>query len=132
MKDSLQNPQALLNLFYPGSFPDPLRLPSEEESVPEKSPTPPEPKPLPETLDLAAMEKRIIAAVTGRKSEKRKVEQPFIRRKEAIGLLGSRSTLEKCERAGWITASTRQHRLVLYPRDQVMAAFLRLRGGEYP
>jgi excisionase family DNA binding protein len=38
--DLLQNPQALLNLFYPGSFPDPLRLANEQEPAPD-----PEPKP---------------------------------------------------------------------------------------
>jgi hypothetical protein len=59
--DPLQDPQTLLNLFYPGSFPDPLRLPIEEESVPEKRNPAPEPKPLPQTLDLAAMKKRIVA-----------------------------------------------------------------------
>ena len=38
--DPLQNPQALLNLFYPGSFPDPLRLANEQKPAPD-----PEPKP---------------------------------------------------------------------------------------
>jgi excisionase family DNA binding protein len=36
--DPLQNPQALLNLFYPGSFPDPLRLPNEQEPAPDPVP----------------------------------------------------------------------------------------------
>ena len=39
-RDPLQNPQALLNLFYPGSFPDPLHLPNEQKPALD-----PEPKP---------------------------------------------------------------------------------------
>jgi hypothetical protein len=38
--DPLQNPQNLLNLFYPGSFPDPLRLPNEQEPAPAPQPKP--------------------------------------------------------------------------------------------
>jgi excisionase family DNA binding protein len=41
-RDPLQNPSALLNLFYPGSFPDPLRLPLEEEPAPAPGPKSPE------------------------------------------------------------------------------------------
>src|ERR1700676_5621977 len=37
-RDPLQNPQALLNLFYPGSFPDPLHLPNEQEPAPDPVP----------------------------------------------------------------------------------------------
>jgi excisionase family DNA binding protein len=46
-RDPLQDPRALLNIFYPGSFPDPLRLP-EEEPVPTRAPSTP-----PESYDLA-------------------------------------------------------------------------------
>ena len=37
-KDPLQDPRALLNLFYPGSFADPLRLPVEQEPAPAPAP----------------------------------------------------------------------------------------------
>lgn len=44
--DPLQDPRALLNLFYPGSFPDPLLLPVEPEIT---APAPSQP---PESFDL--------------------------------------------------------------------------------
>ncbi len=59
-------------------------------------------------------------------------QSPFLRRTEAIKFLKTRSVLEACERAGWITASTRQPRLVLYKRVEVMAAVWRINQGEYP
>src|ERR1700730_8931220 len=81
---------------------------------------PGEPKTAPAPLgspDLAAMERRIIAAIIGRKPNKKpETQSPFVKRKEAIALLKTRSTLEACERAGWLKASTRQRLLVLYPR----------------
>jgi excisionase family DNA binding protein len=40
-RDPLQDPKALLNLFYPGSFPAPLRLPIEQEPAPAPEPKPP-------------------------------------------------------------------------------------------
>jgi hypothetical protein len=126
--DPLQDPRALLNLFYPGSFPDPLRLPIEEESVPKKRNPAPEPNPLPESLDLAGMEKRIVA-LEKRKSD---TKSPFLKRKEAIELLKTRSTLERCERAGWLKASARQPRFVLYLREQVLACVWRISQGEFP
>ena len=81
---------------------------------------------------LAAMEQRILAAVANRKPDKPKMVSPFLRKKEAIELLKTRATLEACERAGWLTASTRRARLVLYPREQVLACVYRLSQGEYP
>jgi hypothetical protein len=45
---------------------------------------------------------------------------------EAIRLLKTRSLLERCERAGWIKATTRQAPLVLYMRAEVMAAVYRI------
>jgi hypothetical protein len=76
---------------------------------------------------LSALEKRIA------KMEKRKPEtSPFLRRTEAIRLLKTRSLLERCEKAGWIKATTRQPRLVLYLREQVMACVWRISQGEYP
>lgn len=82
---------------------------------------------------LAAMERRILAAVVGRKpNQKAEIQSPFLKRKEAVQLLKTRSTLEACERAGWLKAMTRQKRLVLYRRTDVMACVYRLSQGEYP
>ena len=85
------------------------------------------------TSHLAQMEQRLMTAIqksqTVRKSD---IQCPFLRRKEAIELLGTRSTLERCEKAGWITAVTRRARLVQYKREEVLAAVYRLSQGEYP
>jgi hypothetical protein len=105
-RDPLQDPRALLKLIYPGSFADLLRLPIEEE--PEQKT---KPEKAPKKVDL-----------TG----------PFLKRKEAIQLLKTRSTLERCEKAGWLIAVTRQPRLVLYKRQDVMACVYRISQGEYP
>jgi hypothetical protein len=82
---------------------------------------------------IAQMEQRLMIAIqksqTVRKSD---IQCPFLRRKEAIKLLGTRSTLEWCEKAGWITAVTRRARLVQYKREEVLAAVYRLSQGEYP
>jgi hypothetical protein len=85
------------------------------------------------TSQLALMEKRLMAAI--HKSQavgKSDIRCPFLRRKEAIELLGTRSTLERCEKAGWITATTRRARLVQYKREEVLAAVYRISQGEYP
>jgi hypothetical protein len=121
-----QNPRALLNLFYPGSFRDPLSLPLEEKSVSElKSP--------PESIDLAAMERRIIATISGRKPKKKPEPQsPFFKRQEVISLLKTRSVLERCEGAGWLEACVREGRTVLYLRESVLACIYRISQGEYP
>ncbi len=87
------------------------------------------PGPIQESQDLAAMEKRIIAALTGRKPE---AQSPFLKRKEALQLLKTRSTLERCEKAGWLKATTRRRRLVLYRRIDVLACVHRISQGEYP
>jgi hypothetical protein len=115
-----QNPRALLNQFFPGSFRNPLSLPLDEERI-----APPE-------LDLAAMERRIIAAIDGRKPGKPEPQSPFLKRKEAIQLLKTRSVLEACEKTGWLSATTRQARLVLYKRIEVMACVYRISQGEFP
>jgi hypothetical protein len=83
---------------------------------------------------FAAMERRILAAVAGRGSRPQKgdLASPFLKRKEAVQLLKTRSTLKACERAGWLKAITRQARLVLYRRTDVMACVYRLSQGEYP
>ena len=49
------------------------------------------------TSQLAQMEQRLMNAI--RKSQKPDIQCPFLRRKEAIELLGTRSTLERCEKA---------------------------------
>jgi hypothetical protein len=84
------------------------------------------------SMDLAAMERRILDALSNRKPPKPETQSPFIRRKEAIKLLGCRSTLEKCEKAGWLTATTRRARLVQYKRQDVLNCAYRLSQGEYP
>jgi hypothetical protein len=121
----LQNPRALLNLFYPGSFRDPLSLPLEEGSAPEPK-SPPE-------LDLAALERRIIAAINGRKPEKKSEPQsPFFKRQEVLRLLKTRAVLERCEGAGWLEACVREGRMVFYLREPVLACIYRISRGEYP
>jgi hypothetical protein len=82
------------------------------------------------TSQLALMEQRLMIAI--RKSQKPDTQCPFLRRKEAIELLGTRSTLERCEKAGWITATSRRSRLVQYKREEVLAAVYRISQGEYP
>ena len=76
---------------------------------------------------LDAMEKRI-AQIQKHKPD----ASPFLRRTEAIRLLKTRSVLERCEKSGWIKATTRQRRLVLYRRVDVMACVWRISQGEYP
>jgi hypothetical protein len=56
----------------------------------------------------------------------------WLRRKEAIAFLGTRSVLEDAERAGWLKAAVRRPRLVLYNRQEVLACAYRLSQGEYP
>ena len=47
-----------------------------------------------------AVEKEIAAL----KKRKPTADSPFLKRKEAIELLKTRSVLERCERAGWLKA----------------------------
>ena len=82
------------------------------------------------TSQLAQMEQRLMIAI--RKSQKPDIQCPLVRQKEAIKLLGTRSTLERCEQAGWISAVIRRARLVQYKREEVLAAVYRLSQGEYP
>ena len=82
------------------------------------------------TSQLAQMEQRLMIAI--RKSKKPDIQCPLVRQKEAIKLLGTRSTLERCEQAGWISAVIRRARLVQYKREEVLAAVYRLSQGEYP
>ena len=83
---------------------------------------------------FAEMEERLLSEIRKSQKASRKPEfqSPFLRRKQAIELLGARSVLEACERAGWFKASARQPRLVLYRRMDVEAAVYRISRGEYP
>jgi hypothetical protein len=83
---------------------------------------------------LAEMEERLLSEIRKSRKAGRKPEfqSPFLRQKQAIELLGARSVLEACERAGWFKASARQPRLVLYRRTDVEAAVYRISRGEYP
>jgi hypothetical protein len=45
-------------------------------------------------------------------------------------MLGGRSILERCERAGWLTPVRRGKRLTLFKRDDIEAAQLRVSWGE--
>ena len=60
------------------------------------------------------------------------VQSPFARCKDARVMLGSRSILERCERAGWFTPIRRGKRLMLFKRDDIEAAQLRVSWGELP
>jgi hypothetical protein len=75
-----------------------------------------------------AIEKKIAAL----KKRKPTTDSPFLKRKEAIELLKTRSMLERCERAEWFKATIRQGRLVLYLREQVLVAVWRISKGEFP
>jgi hypothetical protein len=75
---------------------------------------------------------RSLAALAERKPEKPKTDSPFLKRKEAIELLKTRSLLEACERAGWLKATTRKPRLVLYRRTDVLVCVHRIAQGDYP
>ena len=54
------------------------------------------------------------------------VQSPFVRCKDARVMLGGRSILERCERAGWFTPVRRGKRLTLFKRDDIEAAQLRI------
>jgi hypothetical protein len=60
----------------------------------------------------------------------RPVQSPFVRCKDARIMLGGRSILERCERAGWFTPVRRGKRLTLFKRDDIEAAQLRISWGE--
>jgi hypothetical protein len=60
------------------------------------------------------------------------VQSPFVRCKDARVMLGGRSILERCERAGWLTPVRRGKRLTLFKRDDIEAAQLRISWGELP
>ena len=60
------------------------------------------------------------------------VQSLFARCKDARVMLGGRSILERCERAGWFTPTRRGKRLTLFKRDDIEAAQLRVWWGELP
>ena len=60
------------------------------------------------------------------------VQSPFVRCKDARVMLGGRSTLERCERVGWLTPVRRGKRLTLFKREDIQAAQLRVTWGELP
>jgi hypothetical protein len=62
----------------------------------------------------------------------RPVQPPFVRCKDARVMLGGRSILERCERAGWLKPVRRGKRLTLFKRDDIEAAQLRISSGELP
>ena len=89
------------------------------------------------TSQLERMEQRLLNAIQKSPGKVQPALKPdlqchFVRQKDAIKLLGTRSTLERCENAGWITATTRRARLVLYKREEILAAVYGLAQGEYP
>jgi hypothetical protein len=61
-----------------------------------------------------------------------KVESPFFRREEVIGLLRSEGILRRMEFAGWLTAKVRRPKYVIYLKNDVLAALARLEAGDYP
>jgi hypothetical protein len=60
------------------------------------------------------------------------VQSPFVRCKDARFMLGGRSILERCERAGWLTPVRRGKRLTLFKRNDIEAAQLLVTWGELP
>jgi len=60
------------------------------------------------------------------------VQSPFVRCKDARVMLGGRSILERCERAGWFTPVRQGKRLTLFKRDDIEAAQFRVSWGELP
>lgn len=82
---------------------------------------------------LAAMEKRIVAKLTGRELKvKKEIISPFIRRKDAIKLLNGRSILQRCERAGWLIATIRKPKCVQYLLEDVQVCVYKISQGELP
>lgn len=57
-------------------------------------------------------------------------QSPFVRCKDARIMLGGRSILERCERAGWLTPVRRGKRMTLYRHKDVLAALQRVEWGE--
>jgi hypothetical protein len=90
--------------------------------------------------DLAALSRRVsalerqVSAASAVKKPAAKPEPivPFCRQTEAIKLLGCRATLQRCEKAGWLTAVIRRRKMVQYKRQDVLACVYRISQGEYP
>jgi hypothetical protein len=60
------------------------------------------------------------------------IQSPFVRCKDARVMLGGRSILERCERAGWSAPVRRGKRLTLFKRDDIEAAQQRVSWDELP
>jgi hypothetical protein len=66
----------------------------------------------------------------GKKKEEQPLESPFVRAMEVRKMLGSRSLVERCERAGWFEPVKRGQRMTLYLRKDIEAAAFRIQCGE--
>ena len=60
------------------------------------------------------------------------VQSPSVRCKDARVMLGGRSILERCERAGCLTPVRRGKRIRLFKRDDIEAVQPRVSWGELP
>jgi len=60
------------------------------------------------------------------------VQSRFMRCKDARVMLDGRSTLERCEHAGWFTPLRPGKRLTIFKREDVEATQLRVSWGELP
>jgi hypothetical protein len=49
-----------------------------------------------------------------------------------VDVLGSRGILQRCIKAGWITAVVKRKRLTLYKRNDVLAAVEKIAAGDLP
>jgi hypothetical protein len=76
--------------------------------------------------------RRHIPIRRGKKKGEQPLESPFIRAMDARKMLGSRSLVERCERAGWFEPVKRGKRMTLYLRKDIEAAVARIGWGEMP
>lgn len=66
-------------------------------------------------------------------NEKNAISGPFgIAKAEVVELFGSKTLLERCIEAGWISPIYNQGRCCLFDREQVEQTWTRLRNGESP
>jgi hypothetical protein len=64
------------------------------------------------------------------KKKEEPFESLFIRAMQARKMLGGRSLVERCERAGWLSPVKRGKRMTLYLRKDIEAAAFRIQCGE--
>jgi hypothetical protein len=81
-----------------------------------------------------AMLREAIAADRMERQQKSKpvITSDLIRHGEAVDVLGSRGILQRCIKAGWITAVVKRKRLTLYKRNDVLAAVEKIAAGDLP